>query len=105
MSDDLWDDPDVKAWLESAARDMLPKMKNSAMSIAIFSGKVDPKFCLEIGAAILYDKPIILLVTEDAQLSPALQRVAAAIVRGHPHEWMTRKKLAAAISRVAPHRV
>jgi hypothetical protein len=101
---DVWEDPEVKEWLESAGRDMLPKMKDSALSIAIFSGTVDPKLCMEIGAAILYDKPIMLLVTDDQQLPPTLEKIAAAVVRGDPCTEATKNKLTAAISRVMPHK-
>lgn len=103
--DDIWDDPELKKWLESAGRDMLPKMKNSAISIAIFGDTVDPKLCLEIGAAILYDKPIVLLVIENENVPPALERVAAAIVRGSINDPEVQAKFEAAILRVLPHRV
>jgi hypothetical protein len=102
---DFWEKREVQEWLENAANDMFPKMKDSACSIAIFSGKVDPKFALEIGAAILFDKPIVLLVTKDEQLSPSLERAAAAIVRGGMDEPGTVERLHAAIEKVLPHKV
>jgi hypothetical protein len=48
---EFWDREDVRKWLESVTDEMLPKMKESALSLAIFSGKVDAKLCVEIGAA------------------------------------------------------
>jgi len=105
MPDNVWDDPDAKEWLEDAARDMIPKMKSSALSVTIFSGKVDPKLCVELGAAILLDKPIILLATEDAVIPRSLEKIAAEIVRGSALNETTRTKMMAAISRHLPHQV
>ena len=100
---DLWEEPEVKEWLESAGRDMLPKMKESALCISIYSGKVDAKFAMELGAALLYDKPIILMVTKDAQLPPRLEKIADAIVRGDIGDEATKDRLQAAIKKVLPH--
>ena len=104
---DVWDDPDAREFLESAARDMLPKMKDSALSVTLFSGKVDPKLCVELGAAILLDKPIVLVVTDESQIPSNLEKVAAEIVRvnfpGDPEA--AQRKLQAAISRVMEHKV
>ena len=82
---------------------MLPKMKSSALSLSIFSGKVDPKFCMELGAAIMYNKPLVLLVLEGVDVPPALERMAAAIVRGSMDDPQTREQIADAIKRVLPH--
>jgi hypothetical protein len=54
-SGDAWDHPEVQKWLASA-QEMLAKMKQSAMSIMILA-EPDAKLCVELGAAILYDKP------------------------------------------------
>ena len=105
MSSEFWEKQEVREWLERAGSDMFPKMKSSECSIAIYSGQVDPKFALEIGAAILYDKPIVLLVTKEASLSPSLERAAAAIVRGAMDEPGTVERLQAAIEKVLPHKV
>jgi hypothetical protein len=91
-------DPDLKFWLESVERDMLPKMASSAMSIAIFSGSIDAKICLEIGAAVLMDKPIILLALNDTKIPDTLQRAAHTIVRGDPYAEDTQQKLQNALS-------
>ena len=52
----FWDDPDIQGWLNSVTEDMIPKMKDSALSLAIFNGTIDAKLAVEIGAAILLDK-------------------------------------------------
>lgn len=99
-----FDEEDVKRFMEDTERDLLPKMKGSALSIAIFSGSVDAKLCMEIGAAVLLDKPIILLVTGDSQIPASLQRAAVEIIHGHPEDPRTRTKVTAALSRHLPHK-
>jgi hypothetical protein len=79
-----FDHPEAKKWLADVERDMLPKMEDSAISITIFSGTIDAKLCVEVGAAILYDKPIVLLALPGQKIPAALGRAASAIVRGDP---------------------
>ena len=88
-------------FLESAERDLLPKMKGSALSIAIFSGHIDAKLCLEIGAAVCLDTPIILAALKEDRLPAALERAAAAVVRGSPNDPKVKALLSEAIARVA----
>jgi len=100
-----WDDSAIKAWLENASRDMLPKMESSACAISIYSGKVDPKLCLEVGAAILLNKPIVLLVPLEQGVPWALERAAACIVRGDAKDPATQKELSAALEWVLMHKI
>lgn len=65
---------------ERARRDLFPKAKDSSISITILSGEPDPKLCMELGAMILFDKPIIVVAMPGTQISAALKRVASAIV-------------------------
>lgn len=69
-------------YLKLAEQEMLPKMKGSALVVSIVASEPDIKQCLEIGAAILYDKPIILFVPKDRIVSANLRRIASAIVQG-----------------------
>jgi len=86
--------------LESAERDLLPKMTGSRMSIALFDGRVNAKFCLEIGAAVCLDKPIILAALKEDHIPAALERAASAIVRGNPSDPKVKVLLSEAISQV-----
>jgi hypothetical protein len=82
--DPLVDTPEARRWLRQVERELFPKLEDSVMSLTIYDGHVDPKLCVELGALILYDKPIIILALTDAPIPAALQRVADAIVRGDP---------------------
>jgi hypothetical protein len=92
MSD--WsDDPKAKAWLDRVKAEMLPKMEASAMSVVILAGTPDPKLCVELGAAILLDKPIIILVPDDTPVPANLKRCATAIIRGRPSDPKVAREL------------
>ena len=80
---DPFDDPELKAYFRHAKTELFPQMKASAITLAILS-EPDPKLCLEIGAMILFDKPIIVLVPWGTPIPANLKRVAAAIVQGDP---------------------
>jgi hypothetical protein len=65
---------------------VMPQISESVLTLTIFSGAVDPKICLELGAAILYDKPIIVFATPDALIPLRLRNIASAIVVGEPSD-------------------
>ena len=92
------DDP-LKTFLRQADEALLPNMKNSALCLSIF-GKPDAKLCLEIGAAILFDKPIILLVPDGEPIPANLKRCAAAIIEGDVKAPRTQERIRDALSSV-----
>lgn len=83
MTDDPWDDPDAIAWAKDVIANMLPKMKDSSsvVSLAPKDGKGDVKYWVELGASIMLDKPLIVVVLGDAPVAPRLARCADEIVR------------------------
>lgn len=63
--------------------DLLPKIEGSAIGASIVPldpAAFDVKFAVELGAMIMLDKPIILLVQPGTVLPDALVRVAVEIV-------------------------
>jgi hypothetical protein len=81
---DPWQDPEVKRWKEHIERDMVPKMESSnvVISIAPPKGKFDVKFAVELGAAIMLNKPIIVISETNDDVPPLLRLVAHKIVVG-----------------------
>jgi hypothetical protein len=66
---------------ESADRDLFPKLKGSRFAMAIIEGGPDVKLCLEVGASLLLDKPLLLLVKRGSFLVPLkLRNIADAVV-------------------------
>lgn len=68
-------------FLKHGAEEMMPMMERSVFSMSLVpDGKPDPKFCMELGAAIMYDKPIIAMVMPGAKVPDTLRRVAHDVV-------------------------
>ena len=101
---DFMDVPEVREWLESADREMLPMMEQSQIALALYTGKIDAKLCLEIGAAVLYDKPIVIMATHVGDVPANLAKCAAKIVCGDPLDPITKKHLADAVAEIIKER-
>ena len=54
--------PPEDAFFEAARREVFPKLRDSALYVGITPEEPDPKYCLELGMAIMLDKPIVLLL-------------------------------------------
>ena len=102
--EDLLNETEIKDFLHRAETEMLPQMAQSVLCVTIFSKSApDIKQCLEVGAALLFGKPLILTVPQGAVIPENLRKVAAEIVEiddyGDPEAM---RKLQAAIQRVVP---
>lgn len=101
---DPFDDPEFKAYLRHAKSEMFPKLKGSAVSLTIYNAEPDPKICLELGAAILFDKPIIVLVPDRGRSVPAnLNRCAARIIYGDPRDPSTQRQISDALKDIVKY--
>ncbi len=78
--DDMLDEPDVKAWLDRAVTEMFPKMQGSVMSLIVGAEHPDAKLALEVGAAVLLDKPLLIIIPRGAKFSNTLRSVATEVV-------------------------
>ena len=81
-------------------RDKLPQMINDSavvMSLVPADGKTDVKFAVELGFAIMLDKPIIAVVQPGSKVSEHMIRVADEIVECNMETDEDREKLAAAL--------
>jgi hypothetical protein len=78
--EDYLETVEVKNFFERARRDMFPKMQSSAISLMILGSEPDPKLCMELGAAILFDKPIIALAIKGRPVPELLKRIAAPVI-------------------------
>lgn len=79
--DDPFEDPQWLEFAESVRTDLIPKVKGSALSVALFTGgDPDPKQAIELGYMVLLDKPIIIAVVPGAVVPNNLVRVADEIV-------------------------
>jgi hypothetical protein len=103
VTSDPWQEPTSKAWIRHVVDEMVPKLAGSAAVISIVpaDGELDIKFCVELGASIMLDKPIIATVFGDRPVPPKLLAIADEVVRlpeGVGPE--SSRELAAALRRV-----
>lgn len=103
MSTDDWDDPTAKRWVRHVLADMAPKMRNSRIVCSIVpNDEGDVKFWVELGAMIMFNKPIVVVAFGDQQIPDKLRRVAdEVVVCPNGVDPSSSKELAAAIERVA----
>jgi hypothetical protein len=98
------DDPFESAgWLEYAqhARDTLePMVRDSAVTMSLYTGKIDPKMAMETGYMIMLDKPIIAVITPGTPVPAKLVTVADEIVEGEVTDPDFEGRLHAAMDRV-----
>ena len=74
-------DDEFKQWLERNAADSGAKIKDSAIMASLVTENFmqSPLCALQIGFAILYDKPICLIVDETMTIPRSLSKAARAI--------------------------
>lgn len=77
--EDLLNRAEIKDWLYRAEREMFPKMKGSVLSLVI-GGEPDGKLALEVGAAVLFNKPIVLVAVKGRKIPDGLRRMAHKII-------------------------
>lgn len=78
---DPFDHPDWKRYARRFREKVLPDIASSVHVMVLSPEEPDVKVMLEIGAAILLDKPLILLVPPGRTVLPRLQRVADKVIK------------------------
>ncbi len=86
MSDeDPWASDDMQEWMKDVREELIPKLRKSAMTVSLVPSdpaKTDLKFAVELGLSIMFDKPLIVVITPGQKLPDQLVKVATEIV-----EW------------------
>jgi hypothetical protein len=85
MSENPFDDPQWLEYAQHARDELFPMIRDSAVTLSIMppvDAGIDPKWCLELGAMILLDKPIIAIVPPGTRVPAKLARIADEIVEG-----------------------
>lgn len=79
--DDPWDDPDTKAWLADTQKRLPQMIRDSRMVVSIVpESDPDVKFCVELGMAIMLDKPLVFVVRPGTKVAEHLIRCADEII-------------------------
>jgi hypothetical protein len=80
MKKDEFDD--FEAFAEQVRDDLLPKLKGSNYVVNIMPNEIDIKVAVEIGLAILLDKPLVVLAPDGRVACPKLLRIADHVITG-----------------------
>jgi hypothetical protein len=100
-------DPNDRAWAdfsEAFRTDGLPKILGSSVTLSVLGGgrDLDPKQCIELGAILLADKPLILVVQPGATIPSRLRRAADLVIEDWtPDNHDAQERLTAAITTLA----
>jgi len=79
-SEHIFDTPEFEEWAVSVKEELFPKLRASACSVTLYSGAFDAKIAVELGAAILLDKPIIVLASPGVEVPSKLRKVAERVM-------------------------
>ena len=81
MTDDLRNNPEYIAWEEDVRTNLIPKVQGSSLT-AIIAPRNGPdiKFSVELGLAIMLDKPLILICEPEQVIPEKLRAIADAVV-------------------------
>jgi hypothetical protein len=71
-------DDNGKEWLEKVAKDSYSKIESTTVFVSILSPESasDPACLLQIGCAVMMDKPILLLVLDGTEIPKHLEKIA-----------------------------
>lgn len=98
--EDYLNSVEAKNWLERVRREMFPKIAQSRICVSILDSKPDPKLCVELGAAILFGKPLLILAIKGREVPPKLRQIADAVVEvDDPRDPEAIKRIHEAVSR------
>jgi hypothetical protein len=83
----------LRGMADGARKDLIPKMRSSLFVLAALDGDPDIKLALEVGMALLLDKPLIIFaVGNNVWVSPRLRQVADVVVEGKTFDEAMRTK-------------
>lgn len=86
MSDWI-DAPDVQAWARRVLDEVVPMIDQSTVFVSLVpTSEVDIKFAVEMGLALMMDKPIIVAVSPGVRVPAKLLGIADAVVEFDPSQ-------------------
>lgn len=80
---DPWSDPRAQEFITSVRAELVPQIDQSQFFISLTPSdpdEVDVKFSVELGVAIMLDKPIIAVVSPGSKMPPKLALIADHII-------------------------
>lgn len=77
-----------------------PIMESAAVIVLLPGSEVDVKVCLEIGAAVLLDKPILAIALPGRPVPVVLRRIATHVIEADPDTHEGRELIRLAVNDV-----
>lgn len=72
---------------DHARKDIIPKMRGSAFCVTVVTPHgIDPYLCLQLGACLLLEKPLLILALGNVWIPARVRALADAIVEGDTME-------------------
>lgn len=102
--DDIWNDPQWRAYVTHVKTELVPMIDSSAMTVSLMPkdpADVDVKFAVELGLSIMLEKPIILVIDPGSRVPPKLEAIAEAVIEGSMDDPDARSRLAATLAELA----
>jgi hypothetical protein len=70
----------TNTFLQHFEKYVLPDMMTCHVAIVIVTDSIDSKICLEVGAAILLNKPILIVTTNDSLVPEKLRSITEKVL-------------------------
>lgn len=78
---DWIDDPQAQGFIRGVLEDMVPKLRESMFTLQLVPDDAgDVKFWVELGASIMFDKPILVILPHGVTCPPKLALIADEVV-------------------------
>lgn len=100
MSDDIRNDPSFQRFENHVRESLIPKIEDTNLFVSIVPiapNKVDVKFAVELGLAIMYDKPIVAVIAPGTPIPEKLSRVVDRFVELDLRDPTGRERLVAVL--------
>jgi hypothetical protein len=87
---------------DNARKDIIPKMRSSVFCMAVVVPKddVDPYLALQVGVALLLEKPLIIVATGNVWIPARVRQIADAVVEADAVNDELKERLQLAILKV-----
>jgi len=76
--------PEWKEYARSAQEELHPKIRDSAVTIQLYSDEPDPKIAMELGYTLLLGKPLLILKRPGQTVPVHLARIAEGVLEYQP---------------------
>lgn len=103
--EDPWESEEWKEYAKSAQEELVPKIKDSAITAMLYHDPPDAKLAIELGYSILLDKPLLIMVGPGDKIPENLRRIADGVIEyGDLSDPKTAARIHAEIDRVMKKR-